>query len=116
MLTNAALAIAVGYLDGLDKTHALVMRCVNQLDLTPEEMASDLAACVAGAVNFSDVQLKKKQSVYFQFILWSTVRSMSPTPHLFRPAPTKSLSPPSPPVHPHLHPLPGRQSPLLSTL
>lgn len=77
MFTNAALAIAIAYLDGLDRTRPLVLRCVDALAESPNELTADLAACVVGAVGYSDMQTKRKQSVYFQFILWSTVRPVS---------------------------------------
>lgn len=72
MFTNAALAIVIENLNGLDTTDALVLHCVNAYD--PNDLqAPSIADCVSMAVDQNEMILKSKQNVYFKFILWSTV-------------------------------------------
>lgn len=77
MLTNAALAIAIQNINGLDRTDSYVLDCINQG--TALHDAPGALDCVNLAIGMSDRQTKSKQSVYFQFILWSTVSISSST-------------------------------------
>lgn len=68
MFSNAALAIAIQNLDGMDRTKDLVAQCVRTVTIQTETWQD----CVTYAISQSGSDLKSKQSAYFQFILWST--------------------------------------------
>ncbi|CED84153.1 glycosyltransferase family 2 protein [Phaffia rhodozyma] len=71
MFTNAALALVIQNLNGLDTTDALVLHCINSNDSNNLQSPS-MADCVSMAINENEMHLVKKQNVYFKFILWST--------------------------------------------
>jgi hypothetical protein len=75
MLSNACLSIAIQNINGLDRTDAFVLDCLGQGNTIRD--AQSALDCVGIAIGLSDRQLKSKQSVYFQFILWSTVSAIS---------------------------------------
>jgi hypothetical protein len=52
-----------------------VLDCLGQGNTIRD--AQSALDCVGIAIGLSDRQLKSKQSVYFQFILWSTVSAIS---------------------------------------
>ncbi|RSH88762.1 Chitin synthase, class 2 [Saitozyma podzolica] len=74
LLSNAALAISVQTLNGLDETKSLVQACIpssynayNGSIIVPIN-----GTCIENAVNFDTTELRDKQQFYFQGLLWAT--------------------------------------------
>lgn len=74
LLTNAALAISIQTLNGLDTTKPLVEACLPN-SYNPENgtvIVSTNGTCITQALEHDGDKLQDKQQIYFQAILWTT--------------------------------------------
>lgn len=76
LLSNAALAISIQTLNGLDRTKQLVEACIPD-DFDPYGGPDSVVVpingtCIENALSNSSLELKDKQQVYFMYLLWAT--------------------------------------------
>lgn len=76
LLSNAALAISIQTLNGLDRTKQLVEACIpGNYDPYggPDAVVVPMnGTCIEDALSNNSLELKDKQQVYFMYLLWAT--------------------------------------------
>ncbi|WVO13477.1 hypothetical protein L204_101097 [Cryptococcus depauperatus] len=74
LLSNAALAISVQTLNGLDTTRKLVQACIpSSFNANNGSVVVPInGTCINEALSFDDEKLQDKQQLYFQALLWAT--------------------------------------------
>ncbi|WVF72834.1 hypothetical protein IAT40_007652 [Kwoniella sp. CBS 6097] len=74
LLSNAALAISIQTLNGLDTTKQLVAACIpDDFDRFSGNVTVPMnGTCIEDALSFNTEQLQDKQQFYFQALLWAT--------------------------------------------
>ncbi|WVQ74921.1 hypothetical protein IAR50_004529 [Cryptococcus sp. DSM 104548] len=74
LLSNAALAISIQTLNGIDNTQSQVEACLPS-DFNPNNgsvVVSINGTCIENALKLDDAELQDKQQVYFRILLWAT--------------------------------------------
>ncbi|WRT68438.1 uncharacterized protein IL334_005414 [Kwoniella shivajii] len=74
LLSNAALAISIQTLNGLDTTKQFVEKCL-PADFDPYSGNVTVpinGTCIESALRFNQDELQDKQQFYFQYLLWAT--------------------------------------------
>ncbi|EIW67254.1 hypothetical protein TREMEDRAFT_33680 [Tremella mesenterica DSM 1558] len=74
LLSNAALAISIQTLNGLDQTKNLVQACLpSDYNINTGSIIVPMnGTCIEEALSFDQVHLQGKQQVYFMYLLWAT--------------------------------------------
>ncbi|ODN78774.1 hypothetical protein L202_04333 [Cryptococcus amylolentus CBS 6039] len=74
LLSNAALAISIQTLNGIDNTQSSVEACLPD-DYNPNNgsiVVSMNGTCIENALKLDDAELQDKQQIYFRILLWVT--------------------------------------------
>jgi chitin synthase len=74
LISNAALAISIQTLSGMDTTKDLVKACLPD-DYNPMEgkiVVPINGTCIEHAIHFDDDRLHDRQQEYFKYLLWAT--------------------------------------------
>lgn len=69
LISNAALAISITSINGLDQTQQMVQDCLPSGD---EVMVQLNKTCLTQAISLDSKQVQSKQQEYFKYLLWAT--------------------------------------------
>lgn len=75
LLSNAALAISIATLNGLDHTYHRVEECLlnTGYDVNNGTIIAPMnGTCIVNALHYDTRHLQDKQQIYFKYLLWAT--------------------------------------------